>query len=85
VENTPHPGEGGREISVYVVFGEGEYEKGKREIRQGSMYWKIPNLPGGRNISRFCGKNMKRPREQGRKCRRKRKEGERKRKKGEEN
>jgi hypothetical protein len=54
---------------------------------QGPIYWKIPPPPGGgegkfQQMS-FGGKNMKRQREKGRKCKRKRKKGERKRKKGE--
>jgi hypothetical protein len=45
------------------------------EINQGSIYWKIPSPLGG--------KNMKRRREKGGKCKRKRKKRKRKRKKGE--
>jgi hypothetical protein len=45
----------------------------------------LENTPGGGEYQpmSFGGKNMKRPREKGRKCRQKRKKGERKRKKGE--
>jgi hypothetical protein len=47
--------------------------------KQGCIYWKIPPPPGG-NISRchLGGKNMKRPREKGGKCKRKMKKGEKK-------
>jgi hypothetical protein len=51
---------------------------------QGSIYWKIPPpLLGGEYQSvSFGGKNMKRPREKGGKCRRKRKKGGKKMRKG---
>jgi hypothetical protein len=52
---------------------------------QGSIYWKIPP-PWGKEKYQpmsFGGKNMKRGREKGGKCKRKRKKEERKRKKGE--
>jgi hypothetical protein len=52
-------------------------------VHQGSIYWKIPPPGGGISDNVIWGKNMKRPREKGRKYRRKRKKGERKRKKGE--
>jgi hypothetical protein len=49
------------------------------------IYWKIP-APGGRekiSADVICGKNMKRRREKGGKCKGKRQKGERKMKKGE--
>jgi hypothetical protein len=49
----------------------------------GSIYWKIPPPRGEYQPMSFGGKNMKREREKGGKCRRKRKKEERKRKKGE--
>jgi hypothetical protein len=49
---------------------------------QGPIYWKIPPWGEYQPMS-FGGKNMKRRREKGRKCKRKRKTGKRKRKKGE--
>jgi hypothetical protein len=57
-----------------------------RGLSQGSIYLKIPPPPGGgEKISAdvIWGKNMKRGRETGGKCKRKRKKEERKRKKGE--
>jgi hypothetical protein len=52
-------------------------------VTQGSIYWKIPPWRGGGiSANVIWGKNMKRPREKGGKCRSKRKKGERKRKKG---
>ncbi len=54
--------------------------------RQGSIYWKIRPPPGGLKKYQpmsFGGKNMKRQREKGGKCKRKRQKEERKRKKGE--
>jgi hypothetical protein len=47
---------------------------------QGSIYWKIPSPLGGGEYQpmSFEGKNMKRPREKGGKCKRKRKKRERK-------
>jgi hypothetical protein len=50
-----------------------------------TKHWKIPRDPrgGGHQPKLFGGKNMKRRREKGRKCKRKRKKGERKRKNGE--
>jgi hypothetical protein len=52
---------------------------------QGSIYWKIPPPGGGGEYQpmSFGGKNMKRRREKGGKCKRKSKKGKRKRKKGE--
>jgi hypothetical protein len=51
---------------------------------EGPIYWNILSPQGGGNISQCnLGKNMKRQREIGGKCKRKRKKGERKRKKGE--
>ncbi len=51
-------------------------------IMQGSIYWKIRPPPGGGKYQpmSFGGKNMKREREKGGKCKRKRKKEERKRK-----
>jgi hypothetical protein len=76
------PGEGGRRI-FFIIYGishKAESNIGCNGISLSGVY-KLdspPPLPGGEGISAdiIWGKNMKRGKEKGRKCKRKRKKGE---------
>jgi hypothetical protein len=52
---------------------------------QGPIYWKIPRGEGKISANVIWGKNMKRQREKGGKCKTKRKKREKKGRKGNEN